>query len=98
MLPIAASTLLDPAILGEAVNTARAAADATSEQIAKVASDFESLFASQLLKELRQTLEPDSLFSGDSGDIYGGMFDLFLGQQISRDGGLGLSRVIREAL
>ena len=41
----------------------------------QVAQDFESVFASMLLKEMRQSLEPGSLFGEDSGDVYGGLFD-----------------------
>jgi Rod binding domain-containing protein len=64
----------------------------------KAAKDFESVFTTMLLKEMRQTLESDSLFSGDSSDIYGGLFDQFLGQHIADAGGLGLAKVVSEGL
>jgi len=32
---------------------------------------------------MRQTLEPDTMFPGDHGDILGGLFDLFLGQHLA---------------
>ena len=64
----------------------------------KVAKDFESLFTSMILKEMRKTLEPGSMFGEDSSDVYGGMFDQFLGQHIADSRGIGLAKMIREAL
>jgi len=63
-----------------------------------VAKDFEGVFASMMLKEMRKTLEPGSLFGEDKSDIYGGMFDQFLGEHISGSGGIGMAKMIREAL
>ena len=68
------------------------------QNAAKVADDFESLFSSLILKEMRKTLEPNTLFGNDSADVYGGLFDLFLGQQVAQTGGLGIGRMVRDAL
>jgi len=65
---------------------------------AKVAQDFESVFASMLLKEMRQSLEPGSLFGEDSGDVYGGLFDKYFGDQMTKGNGLGLSRMMQQAI
>ncbi|WP_084760151.1 rod-binding protein [Zavarzinella formosa] len=62
---------------------------------ANMAKDFESLFLSVLLKGMRQTLEPDSLFPGDSGDVMGGLFDQFMGQHLANAGGVGLAATIQ---
>jgi Rod binding domain-containing protein len=59
---------------------------------------FESMFLSQILKEMRETLEPDGLFGEDHGDVYGGLFDLFLGQHLAQAGGLGLARIVKHHL
>ena len=64
----------------------------------KVAKDFESVFTTMMLKEMRNTLEPGSLFGEDSSDIYGGMFDQFLGQHMADTGGIGLAKMIQTAL
>lgn len=61
---------------------------------AEMAKDFESLFLSLILKEMRQTLEPESLFAGDSGDIQGGMFDQFMSKHLTDAGGVGLAATI----
>lgn len=63
------------------------------------ADSFDALFTSLILKEMRNTLDPqDGLFSGDSGDVVGGMWDMFLGEQISRGMSLGLDQLIVQDL
>jgi Rod binding domain-containing protein len=64
----------------------------------KVAKDFESVFTSMMLKEMRSSLEPGSLFGEDSNDVYGGMFDQYMGQHMADGGGIGLAKMVREAL
>lgn len=64
----------------------------------QVANGFESMFLSLLIKEMRQTLEPGSLFNGDSSDVQGGLFDLFLGQHLAQAGGLGIGTMLRRHL
>ena len=52
--------------------------------------DFESIFTSMMLKELRKTNgEEGGLFSGDGSDTYGVMFDMFMGQHLATAGGIG---------
>ena len=63
----------------------------------KVAADFEGLFVSQLLKEMRSTLE-DGLFAGEGSDAYGGLFDMYLSQHISQTGGLGIKDAILSSI
>ena len=65
---------------------------------AQVAQDFESVFASMLLKEMRHSLEPGTLFGEDSGDVYGGLFDRFIGEQMSKGKGLGMSRMVQDSI
>jgi flagellar protein FlgJ len=57
-----------------------------------MAKEFEATFLSMLLKEMRQTLDPDGgLFPGDGGDVQGGMFDMFMGSHLADAGGVGLA-------
>jgi Rod binding domain-containing protein len=63
-----------------------------------VTSNFESMFMSMVLKEMRQTLGPEGLFGNDSSDIYGGLFDLYLGQHMARSGGFGMAQVLKRQL
>ncbi len=65
----------------------------------RVARDLEATFLTMLLKEMRQTLEPDGgLFPGDSGDVQGGLFDLYLGQHMAASGGFGLAAALERQL
>lgn len=77
---------------------ARRVRQGDKEALPALGRQFEALFLSQLLKEMRQTLEPDGLFGKDGGDVLGGLFDLQMGQQLARAGGLGLGAVIRRQL
>jgi flagellar protein FlgJ len=67
-----------------------------NQSAAKVAQDFESVFASMLLKEMRQSLEPGSMFGEDSGDVYGGLFDRYFGEQMTKGSGLGMASMVQE--
>ena len=58
------------------------------------AQGFESVFLSMLLKEMRQTLEPGGLFGHDNSDIYGSLFDQFMGQHLAQGKGMGLAQAL----
>ena len=98
MSSIQSALLSKPLPLAEVTPGSNTKPRITPPSTEKVAKDFESVFATMMLKEMRQTLEPGSLFGEDSSDIYGGMFDQFLGQHMSESSGIGLSKMIREAL
>jgi peptidoglycan hydrolase FlgJ len=66
--------------------------------IPALARQFESVFMAQLVKEMRQTLEPGTLFGNDPGDVFGGMFDLFLGKHLAKSGGIGLASMLERYL
>ncbi len=63
--------------------------DARTQSMAK---EFEAVFLSMLLKQMRESLEPDQgLFPGDSGDVQGGLFDLYMSRHLADSGGVGLA-------
>src|SRR5262245_60408298 len=64
----------------------------------KVAKAFESMFVSVVPKEMRQTLGPGSLFGGDTADVYGGLFDQFLGKHLVEAGGFGVAKMVQQYL
>ncbi|MCA9263005.1 MAG: rod-binding protein [Planctomycetales bacterium] len=66
------------------------------DKIQEAAVEFESLFISALLKQMRETVDGDGLFPGDSTDSMGAMFDQFMGQHLAHAGGLGLSEILEE--
>jgi flagellar protein FlgJ len=59
---------------------------------------FEAIFASLVIKQLRETLQPDSLFGGDRGDVLGGLFDHYMGQHLAQTGALGIGTLVRQQL
>lgn len=70
-------------------------AKATKQQMEKVGTEFESLFMSMLLKEMRQIEgEENGLFSGDGGDVYGGLFDLMMGQSLAQNSPLNIAQLV----
>ncbi|MEJ7593443.1 MAG: rod-binding protein [Planctomycetaceae bacterium] len=68
-----------------------------STKVEKAIKDFEGLFLSMMIKELRQTSSGDGLFPGDASDTYGGMFDMLLGNELAAGKGLGLESVFRSS-
>lgn len=62
------------------------------------AQGFESIFLTMLLKEMRQTLEPGSLFGKEGGDVYGGLFDQFMAQHLAQGKGMGLAQAFLKQL
>ena len=73
----------------------------TDDRSAATAKDFEATFLSLLLKEMRQTLDTEGgggLFAGDTGDVQGGLFDLYLGKHLADAGGVGFAPAIERQL
>jgi flagellar protein FlgJ len=54
--------------------------------------EMETMFLSMLLKQMRESHESegDGLFPGDTGDVYGGLFDFYMSKHLAEAGGIGL--------
>jgi Rod binding domain-containing protein len=65
--------------------------------MAAAATALESVFLSMVMKEMRQTLEGSSMFSGDKGDVLGGLFDHYLGQHLAPSGALGIAAMVKRS-
>lgn len=63
----------------------------------QVGQEFEAIFTSMLLKQMRETLS-EGLFGEDHGDVYGGLFDMFLGQHMAKAGAIGIDQVVDKYL
>lgn len=63
-----------------------------------VGKAFESMFASMMIKEMRQTLDSETMFGKDSGDVLGGLFDQMLGDHLGKSGCLGIGAIVRAQL
>lgn len=66
---------------------------------AEAGKKVESLFATMLVKELRKALPEEGFFgSGPGADVFNGWLDEFMGEQLARDGSLGLAGRVEAAL
>lgn len=68
-----------------------------SEKVQKVIEEFEGVFMSMMIKQLRETDSGEGFFPGDHSDTYGGMFDLFMGQHLARGAQTGLETLFESA-
>ncbi len=95
--------------LSQIANTTRAAraqraasqlqAPMASEDIRRVAEEFEAVFIAQMLAPMFQGLETDELFGGGPGeDIYRSVLVEEYGKSIARAGGIGLSDAIQREI
>lgn len=87
MTPI--SNLISPASSYE-LSGANSPSDQTREQLESVGKDFESVFMSMMIKEMRNSLD-EGFFGEESSDSFGGMFDLFIGKHLSESTPLGIA-------
>jgi Rod binding domain-containing protein len=70
---------------------------ANEQRAEKIGSEFESVFVSLLLKEMRNTLDQDEggLFGSEQSDTFGAMFDQFMGQHIASASPFGIADAIK---
>lgn len=68
--------------------------------IKAAAKDFESVFLSMMLKEMRNTLDQENggLFAGEGSDTLGGMFDMYMSQHLAKTQPLGIGDAVGQAL
>jgi flagellar protein FlgJ len=91
--PVAMPGPMDIEGLSRAASAARGSDRAAVETAAK---GFEELFSQMLVKQMRQTLQPETMFGHDTGDVLGGLFDLYMGQHLAKSGGLGIGALLRQ--
>lgn len=72
-----------------------AKASSDQEELAKIdaAEQFESVFFSMMIKEMRQTLQ-EGLFGGENTDSFGALFDQYMGSHLSSGTGLGIRDLV----
>ncbi len=73
-------------------------ADDKGGNAAEVAKQLEAVFATMLVKEMRNA-SPGSFFGEDSAsDVYGGWFDQHVGESIANQGGLHIGDYVQRLL
>lgn len=63
----------------------------------EAAKAFEAYMVEMMVKEMRKTI-PDGMFSGDSTEIFSGLFDQEISKRIAETGGFGFDEVMGKAL
>ncbi len=71
-----------------------------AKEAEKMGKEFESVFVSMLLKEMRNTLDQGEggLFGSEQSDTFGGMFDQFMGEHLADSSPLGIADAIKSYL
>ena len=63
----------------------------------EAAKAFEAYMVEMMVKEMRKTI-PDGMFSGESTEIFSGLFDQEISKRIAETGGFGFDEVMGQAL
>lgn len=71
--------------------------DAASNDLSSAAEQFEELFVSTLLKQMRETLE-QGLFGEEASDSFGAIFDTFMGKHLAAAKPLGIGQAVNAYL
>jgi len=93
MLPLAETSLLS-----NATPTVREFEGVPAHDVKELAQKFESVFVAMLMKQMRQSVSEEGLFPGDKSDTFGGMFDMYMGDHIAGQRGIGLSTLFEKLL
>ena len=73
--------------------------DKDDKNLHKACAEFEALFISQLLKEMRETIPKSGLMSGGKGEeIYTQMLDSEIAREIASNSELGISSLMRSQI
>ena len=89
----AASSSLELARLGQL----QARAGRPGAKAADAALGFEAMLLTQLIKGLRKTV-PESPDATAAGQMYQELFDEQLAQEVARNGGIGIARILESYL
>jgi len=96
--PTSASAPLDAETTNITQQELTQAGSQKSAKVQKAIKDFEGVFLSMMIKELRQTDSEDGgLFPGDASDTFGGMFDTFMGQELAAGRGVGMESLFQSS-
>lgn len=91
MMPTEAPSVLS--ILKPQASAERAAATLDPAGAVQAGTEFEAVFMSMMVKQLRETLE-GGFFGEEKSDTFGAMFDMYLGQHLAESQPLGIGKAI----
>lgn len=73
----------------------------SAARAAEAAKEMEATFLALLLKQMRESLDSEDgggLFPGDTGDVQGGLFDMFMSRHLADAGGVGMATALANQL
>lgn len=69
------------------------------DTLKQLCQDFESIFINSLFQEMRKSIPDEGFFEHDMGmDIFQEIMDMEVAREMSRQGGLGLGRLLYSQL
>jgi len=90
---------LQPTPAAQAAGAVRAAEKNSDPRLKKAVQEFEALFLTQMLQEMRKTVPEGGLFEHSGQDrMYESMMDEQLGYQLAQGRGMGLSQALYRQL
>ena len=93
-----AASVLTPISRDMTVSKGPAAGEsAKSDKAQEAIRKFEGLFMSMMIKHLRESGSGEGLFPGDASDTYGGMFDMYLGDELASSGSIGIGQLFKSS-
>lgn len=95
---IQARSILDQARANDVSSLQSTLQGGAHDSPAVAAKKFESLLATQLVKEMRRSLGDGFFGEGPQADVYSGWLDQYLGEALARDGGLHLGEGLKRSL
>jgi flagellar protein FlgJ len=86
-----------------AASTTTMSADQTSSKndakLHKACQDFESMMVSQMLSQMRQTVQKTDLFgSSEHEEIFQGMLDNQIANNVAQSGSMGIAKMLYEQI
>lgn len=70
-----------------------------TDELNKTCQDFESLFVSYMMEQMRRTIPEGGLITRSQGEkIYTGMLDNEIAKTVSNSQGMGLARIMYEQM
>jgi peptidoglycan hydrolase FlgJ len=80
-------------------NQKHVAKSRNKDDLEKTCQDFESLFVSYMMQQMRQTIPEGGLINRSQGEkIYTGMLDNEIAKTVSNSQGMGLARIMYEQM
>ncbi len=98
-IPFNSEMMINAAKSENSINGLKKKDPKTAEEIQKAAQDFEAVLLNMVLKAMWKTVPKSELFEKNSANhIYEGMMHSSLSEEMARNGGMGIAKVLARQL